>query len=58
MGVPGRYIEYFMSESWLDHLRQHERQTIADRLTEEKAQAFQCGNTRPKVSHLVLARPA
>ena len=58
MGVPGRYIEYFMSESWLDHLRQHERLTIADRLTEEKAQAFQCGDTRPKVSHLVLARPA
>ena len=28
---PARYIEVFMDESWLEHLRQHERVSVADR---------------------------
>jgi MFS family permease len=29
-GVPGRYVEYFVDETWVEHLRRHERFTAAD----------------------------
>ena len=32
---PGRYLEYFAEESWLAHLRHHERVTQADRAIQE-----------------------
>ena len=28
---PTRYVETFMDESWVEHLRQHERASVADR---------------------------
>jgi MFS family permease len=51
--VPGRYVEEFMSRSWVDHLRQHERVTVEDRLVEDAARAFHVGKEPPRVSHLV-----
>lgn len=53
---PEIYHETFLVESWLEHLRQHERQTVADREIEHKAYSFNKGNGRPKVAHL-LAKP-
>jgi MFS family permease len=50
---PGRYVEYFIVESWLDHLRQHERVTISDRRLQNAAHAFHIGAEPPVVSHLV-----
>ena len=50
---PGRMVECFMVESWLEHLRQHERVTVADRDVLEKARAFHLGSERPRVTHLV-----
>src|SRR6185437_2219600 len=32
---PGRYVETFLVESWLEHLRQHERVTHADRALQD-----------------------
>ena len=49
----GRYVEYFIVESWLDHLRQHERVTISDRRLQDAAHAFHVGTKPPVVSHLV-----
>jgi quinol monooxygenase YgiN len=49
----GRYVEYFIVESWLDHLRQHERVTISDRRLQEAVRAFHVGKEAPVVSHLV-----
>ncbi|MGZ9042735.1 MAG: MFS transporter, partial [Allosphingosinicella sp.] len=55
----GRYVEYFIVESWLDHLRQHERVTISDRRLQDAAYAFHVGTKPPVVFHLVApAGPA
>ena len=50
---PQRYIETFVTESWVEHLRQHERVTGEDREVEERAQAFHLGPEPPKVTHLI-----
>ena len=49
---PGHFIEHFFSDSWLDHLRQHERLTVADRAVQERVNAFNRGAAPPRVSHL------
>ncbi|MGC1448377.1 MAG: MFS transporter [Xanthobacteraceae bacterium] len=50
----GRIIETFLVESWMEHLRQHERVTNADRLVEEAALRFNL-NGAPKVTHFIAA---
>ena len=50
---PQRYLETFVTESWGDHLRQHERVTAEDRAVEERAQAFHLGPEPPKTTHLI-----
>jgi quinol monooxygenase YgiN len=51
---PGRMVETFLIESWLEHLRQHERVTKADRLLQEEIRRFdRSGN--PKVTHFIAA---
>jgi MFS family permease len=52
---PGRFLETFIVETWLEHRRQHERMTKADRVIEEQAFAFHTGADRPKVQHLIYA---
>jgi predicted MFS family arabinose efflux permease len=53
---PDRMVECFMVESWLEHLRQHERTTVADRKVIAKAQAFHLGSELPKVTHMVASK--
>jgi MFS family permease len=50
----GRMVETFLVESWLEHLRQHERVTNADRVLQELVQRFHREGA-PKVTHLVAA---
>lgn len=50
---PGRYLEYFLVSSWLEHLRQHERVTHTDKDVQERAQHYHLGSTAPKVRHLI-----
>ena len=50
---PGRYLEYFIVASWLEHLRQHERVTEYDRDIQEEALAFHTGEQPPVVSHFL-----
>jgi MFS family permease len=50
-----RYTEVFLVKSWLEHLRQHERVTWADRDYEERARAFHIGDGPPEVQHLIAA---
>src|SRR5262249_59222314 len=50
----GRILETFLIESWMEHLRQHERVIKADRLLQEELRRFdQSGN--PKVTHFIAA---
>jgi MFS family permease/quinol monooxygenase YgiN len=55
---PQRYVETVMVESWVEHLRQHERVTLADRGAEARARALHIGPTPPTVSHLIAVRAA
>ncbi|MBP1732173.1 MAG: arabinose efflux permease family protein [Deltaproteobacteria bacterium] len=51
----GRYVELFIVESWLEHLRQHERFTVSDRATEKLLRSFHVGEDPPVVSHMLYA---
>jgi len=50
---PERYLEIFVTESWGEHLRQHERITAEDRKVEQRVQAFHVGTQPPKTTHLI-----
>jgi predicted MFS family arabinose efflux permease len=55
---PQRYVETVLVESWVEHLRQHERVTLADRGAEARARALHIGPTPPTVLHLIAVRAA
>jgi MFS family permease len=48
----GRIVETFLVESWLEHLRQHERVTNADRVLQEMVNSFHIQG-EPRVTHLI-----
>jgi len=50
---PSRYMEYFVIESWAEHLRQHERVTVADRAVQDYARSFHVGAQPPLISHFI-----
>jgi predicted MFS family arabinose efflux permease len=52
---PGRYIEYFMVESWAEHVRQHSRATDEDAPALERARGFHIRPGPPIVSHQIAA---
>jgi hypothetical protein len=52
--IEGRFLETFLVESWLEHLRQHERVTNADRVLQKAVVRYQQGNI-PVVTHYVAA---
>jgi quinol monooxygenase YgiN len=54
-GQEGRYVESFVVESWMEHLRQHERVTVSDRAVEERVRRFHVARTPPAVTHLIAA---
>jgi MFS family permease len=48
---PGLYLECFMDESWLEHLRQHERGSVADREILNRAKVFMVEGETTKSTH-------
>jgi predicted MFS family arabinose efflux permease len=48
----GRFLETFILDSWLEHLRQHQRVTQADRAIQEAVGRFQLQG-EPKVTHFI-----
>src|ERR1700733_10445624 len=49
--VADHYLEVFLVNSWAEHLRQHDRQTQADRELEERLQSYVAA--APTVRHLI-----
>lgn len=54
---PGRYVESFMAESWIQHLRQHARATRGDADIQGRAIAYHRGEGEPVVSHFLAEEP-
>jgi quinol monooxygenase YgiN len=55
---PQRLVEWFMVESWAEHLRQHKRVSNADADLQGKALAYHSGPDKPVVRHfLTINRP-
>jgi Transmembrane secretion effector len=50
-----RFVEIFLVQSWAEHLRQHERQTKADREMQKLVSSYVAGE--PKVRNLLYADP-
>jgi len=50
---PSRWVETFVVETWVEHLRQHERVTVEDQRLEEEVRAFQVDGEAPMVKHYV-----
>ena len=48
----GRFLETFLVESWLEHLRQHQRVTNADRILQDTVRKYQLEG-EPKVTHFI-----
>jgi MFS family permease len=51
--VEGRHLETFMVDSWLEHLRQHERFTERDHAVEDRARRCHAGPLPPIVTHFI-----
>lgn len=50
---PQRIVEWFVTPSWEEHLRQHDRVSAADRAIQDAVGALHRGEAPPVVAHLV-----
>ena len=53
---PTRFVETFMDESWTEHLRQHERVSVADREIQARAKQYLAEGESTKSSHWLADR--
>ena len=51
---PGRYVEHFLLDSWLDRLRQIERLTAEDIALRDRKNEFHLGAEPPEMRHLLM----
>jgi MFS family permease len=54
---PERMLEWFMVESWAEHLRQHQRVSRADADVQDAVRRFHRGPEAPLVRHFLAAQP-
>jgi MFS family permease len=48
-----QFVETFVAESWLEHLRQHQRLTVEDLSFKQDAERFHQGSQPPVVKHFI-----
>jgi quinol monooxygenase YgiN len=48
---PAHFVETFMDESWVEHLRQHERVSVADREVQRRAKQYLAEGESTRTSH-------
>lgn len=53
---PNHFIESFSVDSWLEHLRQHERVTHADRILQAELRTLLISGSEPVVTHYVAPK--
>lgn len=53
---PERYLEYFVDESWADHLRRFDRLTAADLELRQRRHAFHTGPGEPVIRRYISER--
>lgn len=54
----GVFIEHFVEDSWVEHLRHHERVTRSDVPLQYAVQAFHRREGEPTVQHFLAAKPS
>ena len=54
---PSRYLEAYFVGSWVEHLRQHERVSVAEKELQERVHSFHVGDAAPVVSHFIAGPP-
>ncbi len=57
LSEPERFVESVLVESWMEHRRQYERITLADKVVEDQAWSFHIGTTPPRISEMIYAHP-
>ena len=55
--LPGRYVEYFVCDTWADYLRRFDRFTAADQRLQERRHAFHIAEGKPRISRYVAQHP-
>jgi MFS family permease len=53
-----RWMEVFVDETWLSHLRQHHRLTVEDRAIKARGESFHEGSEPPFVTHMIARNPS
>jgi len=53
---PTEFVEVFMDESWLEHLRQHERASVTDRAILDRAKHFMVEGESSRSTHWIADR--
>jgi MFS family permease len=49
----GRFVETFLTDSWLDHLHLHQRVTVSDEVLQQEVWKYQLDGSRPRATHLI-----
>jgi MFS family permease len=55
---PGRFVEYFICDTWADYLRRFDRFTAADEKLHERRHALHIAEGPPKISRHLARHPA